>query len=212
MINARAGKARSKALHGSTEVGLYVINMKKIVAPYRVIFPTPAALITSVDVTGKPNVATAGEVFMISLRPLIIAVGFRRATYTNELIHATKEFVVNLPRKEILGAVDYCGSVSGREINKFEATGLTVLPAKHVRPPIIKECPVNIECKVRDVIHLAYMDRDVFAGDTLAIHIDEEMMDEDGLPDLTKFGTIAFASWKYYEVTNLLEHMHFSVS
>jgi len=188
-----------------------VIRLKKIVPPYRVIFPTPAALITSVDVNGKPNVATAGEVFMISLHPLIIAVGLRRATYTNKLIHATKEFVVNLPRKEILRAVDYCGSVSGRDVDKFEATGLTALPAKHARPPLIKECPVNIECKVRDIINLGYMDRDVFVGETLAIHADEEVIGEDGLPDLTKFSTIAFASSKYYEVTHFLERMHFSM-
>lgn len=185
--------------------------MKKIVAPYRVIFPTPAALVTSVDANGKPNVATAGEVFMISLHPLIIAVGFRPATYTNKLIHAGKEFVVNLPKQEILEAVDYCGCVSGEKVDKFKATGLTPLPAKYVRPPIIKECPVNIECRVRDIIHLAYMDRDVFAGDTMAIHIDEDIIGEDGLPDLTKFNTIAFASNKYYGITHYLEHQRFSI-
>jgi flavin reductase (DIM6/NTAB) family NADH-FMN oxidoreductase RutF len=185
--------------------------LKKIITSYRVIFPTPAALITSADIDGKPNVATAGEVFMISLRPLIIAVGFRRATYTNELVHATKEFVVNLPRKEILGAVDYCGCVSGRNVDKFGITGLTALPAKHVKPPLIKECPVNIECKVRDVINLGCMDRDIFAGDTLAIHVDEEIIGEDGLPDLTKFSAIAFASSKYYQVAQFLEHVGFSI-
>jgi len=188
-----------------------VIDLKKVVAPYRAIFPTPAALVTSIDETGKPNVATAGEAFMISLRPLIVAVGFRFATYTNKLINTTREFVVNLPTEEILEAVDYCGSVSGREIDKFKATGLTPLPAKYVRPPIIKECPVNIECKVRDIIHFDYMDRDVFAGDTPAIHIDEEILSEDGLPDLTRFTTIAFASNRYYRVKDFLEHTRFTI-
>ena len=184
--------------------------MKKVVPPYRVIFPTPAALVTTADVDGNPNVATAGEVFMISLRPVIVAVGFRPATYTNELLHATKEFVVNLPRREILEAVDYCGCVSGRRVDKFKATGLTPLPAKHVKPPLIEECPVNVECRVRDIIHFEYMDRDVFAGDTLAVHLDEDIIGEDGLPDLTKFETIAFASQKYYGITSFLEQMRFS--
>ncbi len=182
-----------------------------MVDPYRVIFPTPAALVTSVDASGKPNVATAGEVFMISLRPLIVAVGFRPATLTNKLIHTGKEFVVNLPKQEILEAVDYCGCVSGKKVDKFKATGLTPLPAKYVRPPIIKECPVNIECRVRDTIHLAYMDRDVFVGGTMAIHIDEEVIGEDGLPDLTKFNPIAFASKRYYSITRFLEHTRFSM-
>ena len=182
--------------------------MKKIVAPYRVIFPTPAALVTTVDANGKPNVATAGEVFMMSLRPLIVAVGFRPATHTNKLIHATKEFVVNLPKKEILRAVDYCGSVSGREKDKFKATGLTPLPARYVKPPLIEECPVNVECKVRDVIRMG--SHDVFAGDVLAIHIDEEIIGENGLPDLAKFNAIAFASNKYYGIAHFLEHTRFT--
>lgn len=184
--------------------------MKRVVASYRAIFPTPAALVTTVDPDGNPNVATAGEVFMISLHPLIVAVGFRPATYTNELLHATGEFVVNLPRREILEAVDYCGCVSGRKVDKFKVTGLTPLPARHVKPPLIEECPVNIECRVRDIIRFEYMDRDVFAGDTLAIHIDEDITGEDGLPDLTKFEAIAFASRKYYVISDFLERMRFS--
>jgi flavin reductase (DIM6/NTAB) family NADH-FMN oxidoreductase RutF len=189
---------------------LGVTKLKRVVAPHRAIFPTPAALVTTVNVNDDPNVATAGEVFMISLRPLIVAVGFRPATYTSKLIHQTKEFVVNLPRREILEAVDYCGCVSGRKVNKFKATGLTPVLAKHVKPPLIEECPVNIECRVRDTIHFEYMDRDVFAGETLAIHIDEDILGEDGLPDLMKFEPIAFASQKYYGITDFLENMHFS--
>jgi flavin reductase (DIM6/NTAB) family NADH-FMN oxidoreductase RutF len=182
--------------------------LKRLVDPYRVIFPTPAALVTSIDTHGKPNVATAGEVFMMSLHPLIVAAGFRPATHTNKLIHVTKEFVANLPGQEILEAVDYCGSVSGREVDKFKATGLTPLPAKHVKPPLIKECPVNVECKVRDIISLG--SHDVFAGDVLAIHMDEEIIGDDGRADLTKFKPFAFASRKYYAVSHFLERMGFS--
>lgn len=184
--------------------------MKKIIKQYRVVFPTPAALVTSISKNNKPNIATAGEVFMISLNPLIVAVGFRPATYTYKLIHEKKEFVVNLPKEDILDAVDYCGCVSGRNIDKFKETGLTPLKAKYVSPPIIKECPVNIECQVSDIINLPYMDRDVFAAYSLAIHTDEEILGKDGLPDLTKFCTIALASGKYYRVANYLKHMRFT--
>jgi len=182
--------------------------LKRIVSPYRVIFPTPAALVTSINTDGRANVATAGEVFMMSLHPVIVAVGFRPATYTNKLIHATKEFVVNLQKQEILRAVDYCGSVSGREVDKFAATGLTPLPSNYVKPPLIKECPVNVECKVRDIIRLG--SHDIFAGNVLAIHVDEEIIGDNGEPDLTKFNAFAFASWKYYGITCFLEHMGFS--
>ncbi len=82
------------------------------------------------------------------------------------------------------------------------------LPAKHVKPPLISECPVNVECRVREIITLG--SHDVFAGDALAIHIDEEIMGDDKLPDLTKFSAFAFASNKYYEITRYLEANHFS--
>jgi len=179
--------------------------MKKILKEYRAVFPTPAALITSVDDEGKPNIATAGEVFMMSLYPLVVAVGFRPATYTNGLISKTREFVVNLPSREILEAVDYCGCVSGREVDKFSSTGLTPLPAKFVRPPLIAECPVNIECRLRGIV--TFGSHDVFAGDALAIHADEDIIGEDGLPDLSKCPTIAYANNKYYIVdTSLGDH------
>jgi flavin reductase (DIM6/NTAB) family NADH-FMN oxidoreductase RutF len=147
---------------------------------------------------------------MLGLHPLIVGVGYRRATYSNRLLHETGEFVVNLPRRENLWAVDFCGSVSGREVDKFKAAGLTAVPARHLKAPLVREFPVNLECCVRDVIHFGYMDRDVFAGECLAVHIDEDIIGEDGLPDLEKFETIAFASSKYYRVKGLLEHIRFA--
>jgi len=187
-----------------------VTALKKIVDPYRAIFPTPAALITSIDTKGNPNIATAGEVFMMSLKPLIVAVGFRQATHTNKLLHETKEFAVNLPKKEILNEVDYCGCVSGREIDKFKATKLTPIKSKYIKPPLILECPVNVECRIKTVFSTEYMDRDVFLGEALTVHVDEEIIGEDGLPDLKRFMTVAFASWKYYGVSPFLEKIGFS--
>jgi len=182
--------------------------MKKTLQEYRAVFPTPAALITSVDDRGRPNIATAGESFMMSLHPLVVAVGFRPATYTNGLIRKTGEFVVNLPSRDILEAVDYCGSTSGRNVDKFKATGLTPLPAKHVRPPLIKECPVNIECRVRGIV--TFGSHDVFAGDSLAIHADEDILGGNGLPDISKCPTIAYANNKYYVVDTFIAEHGFS--
>lgn len=184
--------------------------MKRLLKSYRAIFPTPAALVTSISSSGKANIATAGEVYMMSLEPLVVAVGFRPARYTNKLIRESKEFVVNLPSKSLLKAVDYCGMVSGKRIDKFKKTGLTAVPATYVRPPLIKECPVNIECKVRAI--LAFGSHDIFVGDSLAIHADDEVIGYDGLPDVEKFGTIAFANQKYYLVEKLLGKTSFSRS
>ena len=182
--------------------------MKRILEQYRAIFPTPAALVTSISSSGRANVATAGEVYMMSLEPLVVAVGFRPTRYTNVLIRESNEFVVNLPSKNILKAVDYCGMFSGRKIDKFKKTGLTAVPATYVRPPLIKECPINIECKVRAI--LTFGSHDIFVGDSLTIHADDRVIGCDGLPDLEKFGTIAFANQKYYLVEKLLGRFGFS--
>ena len=182
--------------------------MKKVVAPYRVVFPTPAALVTTADMNGNPNVATAGEVFMISLHPLIVAVGFRPATYTNELLHATKEFVVNLPRREILKAVDYCGCVSGRKVDKFKATGLTPLPAKHVKPPLIEECPVNIECLVKNKIPLGI--HHLFLGEIVQVHVDQEILNEKGRIDFNKGSPFVYNQGEYWSLDKKIGTFGFS--
>jgi flavin reductase (DIM6/NTAB) family NADH-FMN oxidoreductase RutF len=118
------------------------------------------------------------------------------------------EFVVNLPSKNLLEAIDYCGMVSGRKIDKFKRTGLTAVPASYVRAPLIKECPVNIECKVRAI--LTFGSHDIFVGDSLAIHADDKIIGYDGIPDIEKFGTISFANQKYYLVEKLLGKTGFS--
>ena len=89
--------------------------MKKEIKPYRPVYPSPAALITSADSKGGANIITLGEVFNISVRdPVILGIAVRPATYSHGLISETREFVINLPTVKILEKVDRCGVVSGR--------------------------------------------------------------------------------------------------
>jgi len=155
---------------------------KKILSErvYRPVYPSPAALITSVDAQGKPNIITLGEVFNLSIRhPTIVGIAIAPARYSHELICASREFVVNLPTSKILDQVMQCGSMSGRDgVDKFEATGLTPLPASEVKPPLIAECPVNVECRLLDVEQIG--DHDLFKGLAVAEHIDEDLLDDQG--------------------------------
>ena len=115
---------------------------KTQITPDRPVYPTPAALITSADAAGHPNIITLGEVFNISIRrPVILGIAMRPATYSHTLVSQTREYVVNLPTRSILDQVRFCGSVSGRDVDKFERSGLTPAPATVVRPPLIAECP-----------------------------------------------------------------------
>ena len=152
---------------------------KVTIKSFRPVYPTPVALITSVAADGKPNIITLGEVFNISLRtPTIVGVAIRKATYSHGLISESGEYVVNLPTTQMLKAVDRCGTTTGRRVDKFAEFGLTPAPATVVRPPLIEECPVNLECKVIGIEVVG--DHDLFKGEVVATHIDDTLLDEQG--------------------------------
>ena len=157
--------------------------MSKKIVSYdltRPVYPSPGGLITSVDAEGKPNIITLGETFNLSIRkPVIVGIAIAPARYSHQLIRECGEFVVNLPTSKIIDKVIQCGSASGRDgVNKFEEFGLTPLPADKVKPPLIAECPVNIECQLLEVIQIG--DHDLFKGLAVAEHVDEDMFDDEG--------------------------------
>jgi flavin reductase (DIM6/NTAB) family NADH-FMN oxidoreductase RutF len=166
--------------------------MSKVqIRPYRPIYPTPAGLITSIDPNGRANIITLGEIFNLSLRsPTIVGVAIRKATYSHGLIAQSGEYVVNLPTTRILEEVDRCGTVSGRKVDKFAAFGLTPLPAAVVKPPLIAECPVNVECRVIGMEEVG--DHDLFKGEVVAAHVDEDLLDERGRVCLDRLDVVCF--------------------
>jgi flavin reductase (DIM6/NTAB) family NADH-FMN oxidoreductase RutF len=152
---------------------------------YRPVYPTPAALVTSIAADGRPNVITLGEVFNISIEdPVIVGIAIRPQRYSHELIRRSGEFVVNLPTIAIAEKVTACGRCSGREVDKFALTGLTAVPATVVRPPLIDECPVNLECRLLDVRTIG--DHDLFTGEVLVQHVNADVLAEDGSIDASK--------------------------
>ena len=164
---------------------------KRRIQPARPVYPSPAALITSADREGKANIVTLGECFNVSIaRPVILGIAIRTATYSYGLIREAGEFVVNLPTAALVEKVDGIGSVSGRTCDKFERFGLTALPADEVRPPLIAECPINVECKLREVIEVG--DHDTFVGEVVAVHADQELLDEEGRVCMDRLDAFAF--------------------
>lgn len=164
---------------------------KVVVDPSRPVYPTPAALITCVSADGRPNIITLGEVFNVSLRrPPIVGLAIRKATYSHGLIAGTGEFVVNMPTTRILRETDLCGTRSGLQTDKFAESGLTPIPADKVRPPLIKECPLNIECRLVSVQEVG--DHDLFLGEVLAVHADESVVDAQGRVSPGKLDALVF--------------------
>ena len=176
---------------------------KMQITPNRPIYPTPAALITSVDEDGNPNIITLGEVFNISIRhPVIIGIAIHKERYSHSLISKTREYVVNLPTKSILDKVLFCGSVSGRNVNKFEESGLTPLSPTVVRAPLIAECPINIECKVIGIQVIG--DHDLFLGEAVAQHVDEDALDEKGKIIVEKLDGYAFVLGEFWTLGSMI--------
>jgi flavin reductase (DIM6/NTAB) family NADH-FMN oxidoreductase RutF len=101
---------------------------------------------------GRDNIITLAMCHVFSFDPPYIGVGIAPRRYSYGLFKASKDFAVNIPSRKILKAVKLCGSKSGRNTDKFAASGLTKLKAKKILAPLIAECPVNIECvKVKEV-------------------------------------------------------------
>ena len=148
-------------------------------------------MITSISKDGTPNIITLGEVFNVSLSgPPIVGIAVRKARYSHELISQAGEFTINFPGAGLLKETDLCGCISGRDRDKFAESGLTPVPAQYVKPPLIGECPVNLECRVLSIQEVG--DHDLFLGEVLQVHADESVMKESGEIDYAKLDIVCF--------------------
>jgi len=168
--------------------------------PSRPIYPTPAGLVVSIDAKGKPNIITLGEIFNLSIRnPVWVGIAVRDANYSHGLIKDQGEFTVNLPTAGMLNEVQGCGRCSGRDgIDKFASFNLTPLPSKYVKPPIIAECPVNLECRVVGFHHVG--DHVLFIGEVLLEHIDEDKVNSKGERDEGKLDPLIWLGVGFYRL------------
>jgi len=115
---------------------------------YRLLYPMHAVLVSCMGKAGKPNVITLAWAMLTSINPPLVAISISPRRHSHALIEETKEFVVNIPTMEILDETLFCGRASGRDHDKFKETGLTSLPVKQVKTPIIKECVGHLECRL----------------------------------------------------------------
>lgn len=131
-------------------------------------------------VTVDKNIMVAGAFHFYSFKPPAVMVGIKPEKYTYELINLKKEFCINIPRKEQLNAVHICGTVSGRNEDKYKKANLTSIKANKVNSYIIEECPVNLECKVVHSIEYEGSHK-WFIGEIQEVHIEEEYTRDDAL-------------------------------
>jgi len=135
-------------------------------------YPEPMVLIISCDAEGRPNVMPAGWSMVASGRPPMLAVSVGHGRYTHKLIEETGEFVMAFPSEEMKSLIEYTGSCSGRDVDKFTKYNIETIKSKHVKPPLIKDAVACFECKVRG--KLTAGDHTIFAGEVLASYISDE--------------------------------------
>lgn len=176
--------------------------------PGTLLAPAPPALV-SCGTMEAHNVLTAAWTGIVCSEPPMTYVSIRPERYSHHMILERGEFVINLPTQAIVRATDLCGVKSGRDGDKFALAGLTAEPSALVAAPGIGECPVSLECRVREVLHLG--SHDMFLSDIVAVDVEPGYVDEKGALHLEKAGLLAYAHGGYYGLGRQLGTFGFSV-
>lgn len=177
--------------------------------PGNMLYPLPAVLVTAADKQGKQNVFTVAWTGTVCSDPAMVSISVRPERYSYHMIEETSEFVINLTTAKLAYATDYCGVKSGRDVDKFKEMHLTPLPADKVSAPLIDESPVNIECKVKQVLKLGT--HDMFLAEVVAVHVDEAYMNEKGTFSLSKADPMVYSHGSYYTLGKELGSFGYSV-
>lgn len=172
------------------------------------LYPLPAVMI-SCEEQGKQNIVTVAWTGTVCTNPPMLSISLRPERHSHGMIERTKEFVLNLTTEQLVRACDFCGVKSGRDIDKFQATGLTPLKADFVQAPLIAESPVNIECRVEQILRLG--SHDMFLAQVLGVHVSDEYMNENGKFELFKAKPVVYSHGEYYGLGELLGTFGYSV-
>lgn len=149
----------------------------------RLLHPFNATLVSCQGKAGQPNALAIAWIMPASANPPTLVFAIRKERYSYKLLEETREFVVNISGRELAPQVLYCGRRSGKDVDKFRATGLTLGKAKTVAAPIVNECVAHIECKVSETLPKG--DHVLVVGDVLAAYVRKEAFR--GLYDLKQF-------------------------
>ncbi len=180
-------------MHETTRKGVNVL--KQTWKPGNMLYPLPAVMVSVTDGKGEDDIITVAWTGTVCTNPPMVYISVRPERYSYHMIKETGEFVINLTTEKLAFATDYCGVRSGRDTDKFKDTGLTREKADHVKAPMIKESPVSIECRVREVKELG--SHHMFLADVLAVHADEAYMDEKNRFDLNMAGPLVYSHGEY---------------
>ncbi len=176
--------------------------------PGTMVYPLPAVMVSS-GTMENANILTVAWTGTICTDPAMVYISVRPERYSYNIIKESGEFVINLTTKDLAFATDFSGVRSGRDIDKFEKLNLTKEMANEVACPLIKESPVNIECKVTEIKDLG--SHHMIIAKVLCVDVDDKYMDETGKFCLEDCNLITYSHGQYYNLGENLGKFGFSV-
>lgn len=182
---------------------------KQIWKPGTILYPVPAVMVTCGDIDGKYNILTIAWTGTINSDPAMTYISVRPSRYSYNIIKETGEFIINVTTEPLAFATDFCGVRSGKDIDKFKEMNLTPEKASIVKCPAIKESPINIECKVKDIVHLGT--HDMFVAEIVAGMADEDYIDQNGKFNFQASKPICYSHGEYYGLGKYLGKFGYSV-
>lgn len=169
------------------------------VAPSEALYPVPVVLVSSFDRdANRTNIVTLAWCGVVASNPPQVSISIRPSRHSHKLITKESQFAINIPTAAIVNETDFCGVASGRDTDKFKNCKFTPTPASKITAAIIKECPVNIECKVNNILKLG--SHDIFVAEVVSVHLDVSIMKPDGTIDFAKADPIVFNRGEYWNL------------
>lgn len=196
-----AGKSdrrrRSQGAARNTETETPRTRKKTEVKPGPMLYPLPPVMV-SCGTMEESNILTVAWTGIVNSDPPMTYISVRKSRYSHHIIEERKEFVINLTSRELTKACDLCGVRSGRDMDKFEAAGLTKEAATHVDAPMIAESPISLECVVKSITELP--SHDMFLAEIVAVHIDEELISAEGRYKVEDMDLVSYCHGEYLPV------------
>lgn len=177
--------------------------------PGNMLNPVPAVMVSVTDKEGKSNIITVAWAGTVCTNPPMVSISVRPSRYSYQILEETGEFVINLTNESLVKACDYCGVVSGRDVDKFAKTGLTPIPMEHVHAMGIDESPVNMECKITEKRELG--SHTMFIAEVVGVTVDDRYMDETGKFHINESGLVMYSHGEYFALGKKLGKFGYSV-
>ncbi|MCE5329076.1 flavin reductase family protein [bacterium] len=156
----------------------------------------------------KDNIIAISWTGTCDSNPDLININIGKGKYSGKIIKLSKEFGVCIPTSGYVKEIDICGSTYGNKVDKFELTKFSRFEASSINVPLIKECPVNMECVLEEVV--PFESHEMFIGRIVKTHVDENCLDDKGKIDFNKIDILAYVNDEYWTLGKKLGNLLFT--